>query len=194
MTVNKVMTQIAAAGLIERRRKAGSFVKRPQSHSAVLEISDIRREVESLKLTYAFEIVRSTRRTSLKRDRQALGLSQPADIIELLCLHFAGHQPFCIEERIINLAAVPEAGQQDFTAIAPGAWLMARVPWTAAEHKIRAVGANDATAASLQIPKGTPCLQIDRHTWEASLPITFVRLTYPGGAQELVARFTPYLS
>ena len=50
MTVNKVLTQLAHAGLVERRRRAGSFVKRPQSRSAVLEIRDIRAEVAQLGL------------------------------------------------------------------------------------------------------------------------------------------------
>src|SRR5690606_12709385 len=45
MTVSKVLTQLASARMIERRRKAGSFVSRPHSQSAVLEIPDIKTEV-----------------------------------------------------------------------------------------------------------------------------------------------------
>lgn len=36
MTVVKVLTQLANAGLIERRRKAGTFVRQPSSQAAVL--------------------------------------------------------------------------------------------------------------------------------------------------------------
>lgn len=46
MTVNKVMGQLAKAGLIERRKKSGSFVRQPQIQSAVLQIHDIGAEVE----------------------------------------------------------------------------------------------------------------------------------------------------
>jgi GntR family histidine utilization transcriptional repressor len=56
MTVNKVLTQLAGAGLIERRRKAGSFVRRPHSQSAVLDIPDIKTEVQALGLPYRFTI------------------------------------------------------------------------------------------------------------------------------------------
>src|ERR1044072_2418244 len=38
MTVNKALTQMVSAGLIERRRKAGSFVSQPRSEAAILEI------------------------------------------------------------------------------------------------------------------------------------------------------------
>ncbi len=37
-TVSKALGGLARAGLIERRRKAGSFVAHPQVHSAVLEV------------------------------------------------------------------------------------------------------------------------------------------------------------
>ncbi len=37
MTVNKALSQLAKAGLIERRRRSGSFVRQPQSQAAVLE-------------------------------------------------------------------------------------------------------------------------------------------------------------
>lgn len=192
MTVNKVMTQLVSAGLIERRRKAGSFVKQPQSQSAVLDIVDIRREVEQLGLSYGFEMIDTSHRTSRKCDQHRLGLPTPAPVLDLSCRHLAGRAPFCLEERLINLSAVPAARHQDFATIAPGAWLMAHVPWTSAEHKIRAVGADAATATALAIPLDTPCLQVDRRTWAAGVPITFVRFTYPGHRQELVARFTQF--
>ena len=191
MTVNKVMTQLAAAGLIERRRKAGSFVRRPQSYSAVLEIVDIGKEVEALGLSYRFEISRTTRRASTKLDALRLELKAPADMLEIVCRHFAADQPFCLEDRLINLDVVPDAASADFTAVSPGAWLVSEVPWTMAEHKIRAIGADKVAAEALGIAAGTPCLSIERRTWRTDQPITFVRLTYPGDGHEVLARFAP---
>ena len=40
MTVSKALTALAAAGLIERRRRAGSFVTRPRIERTVMEIQD----------------------------------------------------------------------------------------------------------------------------------------------------------
>ena len=191
MTVNKVMTQLVQAGLIERRRKAGSFVRRPQSYSAVLQIVDIAREVEALGLAYHFEVTRTRRRTSTRLDAGRLELKAPAEMLELVCRHFAADQPFCLEERLINLDVVPDAATADFATISPGAWLVSEVPWTMAEHKIRAVGAERSTAAALGIAENTPCLSIERRTWRTDQPITFVRLTYPGDSHEVLARFAP---
>ncbi len=191
MTVNKVMTQLAKAGLIERRRRAGSFVTRPHSQSAVLAIQTPKAEVQALGLPYRHELVRRSRRKSSSADRQKLGLAAPGPVLALVCRHFAGPRPFCFEDRIINLGAVPEAGEVDFTMTAPGSWLVERVPWSAAENRIRAVAADDAAGEALQIATGTPCLVVERQTWRLDKPVTVVRLIYPGSDYELVARFAP---
>ncbi|MCB1882866.1 MAG: histidine utilization repressor [Geminicoccaceae bacterium] len=191
MTVNKVMTRLVAAGLIERRRKAGTFVRHPHSRSAILEVVDVRREVEGLGLPYGFEILRRVLRRSTEAEGARLGLDAPVDLVEIASRHFAARHPFCLEERLISLKAVPEAAAESFGDLPPGAWLSARVPWSTAEHRIRAVGADAPVAAALMVPRGTPCLRIERRTWSAREPITLVFITYPGERHELVARFAP---
>jgi GntR family histidine utilization transcriptional repressor len=191
MTVSKVLTELAQARLIERRRKSGSFVLRPPGQSAVLEIQDIKAEVLALGLPYRHEIVARHKRKATREDRDRLELKSNGPVLALTCRHFAGLRPFCLEERIINLAAVPEALEERFAEAAPGAWLVSRVPWSAAEHRIRAVGADAPMASALEIAAGTACLTIERRTWRAERSVTFVRLTYPGYEHELVARFTP---
>ena len=57
MTVNKVLTQLAQAGLLERKRKAGSFVTRPHTSSAVLEIPDLRQVVLGMGQEYASQLL-----------------------------------------------------------------------------------------------------------------------------------------
>jgi GntR family transcriptional regulator, histidine utilization repressor len=191
MTVSKVLTELAQGKLIERRRKSGSFVLRPPGQSAVLEIQDMKGEVLALGLPYRHEIVGRSKRKATRDDRDRLELKSAESVLAPTCRHFAGLRPFCFEERIINLTAVPEAVDERFIEAAPGAWLVSRVPWSAAEHKIRAVGADAAVANALEIKEGTACLTIERRTWRAERSVTFVRLTYPGYEHELVARFTP---
>ena len=69
MTANKAMSELARTGLIERRRRSGSFVRRPQSQAAILEIHDIRAEVEALGLPYRYElaVARGARRDGGRR-------------------------------------------------------------------------------------------------------------------------------
>ena len=191
MTVNKALSQLAKAGLIERRRRSGSFVRRPQSQAAVLEIHDIRIEVEALGLSYRYERVARHKRRSGAEDRALLELDVAGPVLALECGHFAGERPFAHEQRLINLTAVPEAADEEFVAIAPGPWLIGRVPWSEAEHRIRAVAADRHIAAALDIAAGAPCLVVERRTWSADHPVTHVRFTYAAESHTLVARFRP---
>ncbi|KKX33226.1 histidine utilization repressor [Rhizobium sp. LC145] len=191
MTANKVLTQLARSGLIERRRKSGSFVAQPAAQAAVLEIHDIETEVRSLRLAYSFRLASRMVRNAGPADRIHLDLPESRPLLDLTCIHNAGDRPFCLEQRLINLSAVPEADGEDFSRVAPGAWLISRVPWSAAEHRISSVSAGADAAAALEIPRHTACLIIERRTWSSSGPVTFVRFTYPGDRHMLIARFTP---
>ena len=191
MTVNKALTQLASAGLIERRRKAGSFVRLPQSRSAALEINDLATEVLALGLPYRFDILERRRRKAGRADAALIDLPAGAALLEIACLHWAAGNPFCLEQRLVNLAAVPEAADETFAEVAPGAWLVARVPWSSAEHRIRATAAGRKAGALLHMPAATPCLAVERRTFMGDRPLTHVLLTYPGASHELVARFAP---
>ena len=191
MTVNKVLTELARSGLIERRRKSGSFVRQPRAQSAVLEISDLRSEVESLGLPYRYQLISSQKHKAKADERQHLGLLKAATVLSLECIHFAGKNPFCFEQRIINLDAVPDATAADFMSLAPGPWLISRVPWSAAEHMIRAMEADEAMADALNTRIGTACLVVERRTLWQEAYLTWVRLSYVGSSHALTARFTP---
>ena len=117
MTVSKVLTQLAQAGIIERRRKAGSFVSRPHSQSAVLSIPDIKVEVSALGQPYSFQVLQRLRRRSTREDRALLATQESIPVLEIQCRHLAGKQPFCFEYRLINVQAVPEAVEQVLAAV-----------------------------------------------------------------------------
>ncbi|MEQ1953354.1 histidine utilization repressor [Mesorhizobium sp. CN2-181] len=191
MTVNKALSQLAKAGMIERRRRSGSFVRRPKSQAAVLEIHDIKTEVLALGLPYHYRLESRRVRRGTAEDRERLGLAGPSAVIELISVHFAGPRPFCHENRVISLKTVPEAEHEPFAEMAPGPWLVARIPWSVAEHRIRATGVEAGIAAILDIDAGTPSLVVERQTWSADQPVTHVRFTYAGDSHSLVARFTP---
>jgi GntR family histidine utilization transcriptional repressor len=191
MTVNKVMSALAQTGLIERRRRAGSFVRQPAGQSAVLDIPDIGAEIVSRGQPYGYELLSCHRRGATDADTGLIAVPAGADLLALRCRHRAGATPFALEERRIALAAVPAAAGVDFAANPPGTWLLRHVPWHEAEHQIAAGNADMETAVELGIPPGTACLIVDRRTWHSGAPVTSVRLWFPGAMQKLVARFTP---
>ena len=189
MTVNKALSELAQADLIERRRRAGTFVRRPQFLSAVLKIPDIRAEIGALGRAYGYELITSARRTANAADRERLGVNKSCKVIAIRCRHSADNVPFAIEDRLIDLDAVPDARNADFKVDPPGSWLLHHVPWTEAEHAISAIVADELIAEALDLATGAPCLVIERHTWRKGRPLTAVRLVYPGEQHRLVARF-----
>jgi GntR family histidine utilization transcriptional repressor len=189
MTVNKALSELAQADLIERRRRAGTFVRRPKFLSAVLQITDIRAEITALGRSYGYELIQCSRRVANAADRARLGVRKTGKVVAIACRHSADGVPFAIEDRLIDLDAVPEAATADFAIEPPGSWLLHHIPWTEAEHAISAIVADEPAAAALDIAIGAPCLVIERHTWRSARPLTAVRLLYPGESHKLVARF-----
>ncbi len=189
MTVNKALTDLVKRGLIERRRKAGTYVRFPHAQSAVMEIHDLRREVQALGLPYRYTIASRKVRRVKREDSSRLDLEAGTSVLDIVCDHFAGDRPFCHEQRLINLAAVPEAADEPFEDSPPGTWLLGKVPWSSAEHRIRAEPAKADIAAALAIPTGSACLVIERKTQSGDVHVTHVKLTYPGDSHELVAQF-----
>jgi GntR family histidine utilization transcriptional repressor len=189
MTVNKAMSGLAEEGLIVRRRRAGSFVARPRVHSTVLDIPDIQAEILARGDSYRFDLLDSRRRKAKAGDADEIALAAGGELLALRGLHVGGGRPFALEDRLISLAAVPEAADLDFAEESPGAWLLHHVPWTEAENRISAVGADAATAALMALDPGTALLAVERRTWRAGEPVTWVRQLFPGEAYDLVARF-----
>lgn len=187
MTVSRAMSDLALRGLVVRRRRAGTVVAHPPVHSsALVAIPDIQSEVEGRGLVYAHQLLGRIVRPA-RDDEADLG----GRVIELETLHRADDLPFVFERRLISLIAAPEAETADFAAQPPGGWLLARMPWTEAEHRISAVGADHETATHLGLVDGAPCLRLERRTWRDGLGVTWAWQTFPGGAYDLVARFSP---
>lgn len=189
MTVNKALSQLAAEGYIERRRRAGSVVAQPKVQSAVLEIHDIRSEVAARNARYRYQLIAREQRPLLTTDDHFVGQHGP--LLHLVALHLANDAPFCLETRRVSLETVPEAADVSFERESPGSWLLQQVPWNQATHTIRAIGADAQASDHLRIPLGAPCLAVERRTWNTNGSITEVRFTYPGERHQLTARFTP---
>lgn len=195
MTVSKVLTQLVAAGLVERRRRVGSFVRHAPAASAVLQLPNVEQEVQQLGMCYGYRLLHSVRRRSRRDDRIRLDLDADTAVLWLECLHEAAGTPFACEIRLINLAAVPSAAATSFAHQPPGTWLQSHVPWGAAEHRIRAWAADADLAAKLELSPGHPCLVTERRTWTPDgVPVTWASLVSAAECRELRARFSPSLA
>lgn len=190
MTMNKVLGQLTREGYLVRRKRLGTFVAQPVAQAAIMAIPDIQAEVQALGLPWRFALTARDMRAPRPDEIKSARIETSAQVLALTGLHYAGDQPFCLEQRIINPAAAPAATTQDFTQIAPGQWLLREIPWTSADHRIRAVAAPAATARALALATGEACLEVTRRTETAGQWVTLVTQTYPGSRHELVSRFT----
>ena len=188
MTVNKALRALVQAGLLESRKRAGTFVAAPRFHRAALEIPDIRDEVAAQGLAYRLELLSRSRRHATEQDHVLLQ-GTGGDLLALECRHVAGGRPYALERRLISLDAVPDAAAVDFAAEPPGSWLLAHVPWTEAEHRITAINADAKVALGLGVAEGSACIALERWTWRGEDRITYARQLYPGERYALVAHF-----
>ncbi|SEP62558.1 transcriptional regulator, GntR family [Faunimonas pinastri] len=191
MTVNKALSALAEAGLISRKRRSGSVVAVPKSEETILEIHDIKAEVQASGKAYRYTCLSRSLHPAEAEEARRLGVEPGVAVLAVEVQHLAAGVPFVHEDRLLNLAAVPHARDEHFIESPPGTWLLQEIPWTDAEHAIRAVGVAADVAEQLGLKPGTACLQVERRTWQAGTPITSVRLTYPGDRHELTARFSP---
>lgn len=191
MTVNKALSALQSAGLVERRKKAGSFVARPRVHSMVLDIPDLAVQIGERGQRHSYRLTRRQVRGPIAGRDEEAALANGAQLLELDGIHCADDRPLEVEHRLIATRAVPAIVDGDFDSISPGTWLLQHVPWTEAENRISAVGATREEATLLGIAPGAPCLCVERHTWRGGDPITYVRQVFLADAYDMVARFGP---
>jgi GntR family transcriptional regulator, histidine utilization repressor len=191
MTVNRALASLASEGLVERKRKSGTVVAARSAERAVFEIWDISAEIARNRASHAMTILARETDEADETEADRLRVPRGTPTLRLVLCHTADGAPVQLEERLVNLRAAPAILAERFETIAPGRWLLDHVPWTEAEHMIRAVEASPEVAQHLKIRRGAACLCVERRTWRGEEPITFARLTSPAGAQVLVGRFRP---
>lgn len=190
-TVSKALTKLTEAGLLERRRKQGTIVAQSTESHAVIGFLDIRKEIEAKGREYAYKVLRSARIVAGPKTAAWPEVPAGTPILHLLAVHSGFGKAEVLEERFINLDAAPDAVHADFEAETPNIWLLARLPCTRLRHSIKAEIATAEQAQQLQIPVHGPLLVSRRRTWADALPVTCVKLIYPGDRNEFVGEFNP---
>jgi GntR family histidine utilization transcriptional repressor len=191
MTVNKALQALVNDGLIHRIRSIGSFVSVPKVERSVLEIQDFQEEADKAGHPYRHEVLMRRVETLEPGAAQALGFGRSRRVLHVTCLHLIDAVPIAYEDRLISLAKVPQAADCRFDEMPPGTWLLRSVPWSEAEHVIRARNASAAMAKRLGIKPQAACLVLERETWHAGALVTYVELTYPGDRHRFAGRFSP---
>lgn len=192
MTVNKVLTTLAENGMIERRRRAGSFVARrsPEQEYVTLEIPDVGLAIGARQHVHEYRLLSRELREPLEGNFAEGTMAAGGQLLAISGVHLADGRPVAVEHRLVNATSVPEALAVDFSHTPPGTWLLQEVSWTRGEYRISAEGLSVADAEVLSRSAGEPCLVLERRTWRGDAPVTWARQLFLAGEHELVARFT----
>ncbi len=185
-TIGRAMRDLAAGGIVERRRRAGSRVAVREAREATLRIPILRLEIEDRGGRYAHLLLE--RREAVPPP--VVGALFGPDILalHLRALHFEDGRTHALEDRWINLRAVPEAAQQDFDTESANEWLVRHVPYTRLEQILSATAAGAEDAEALEVAEGAPLFRIERTTWRGAEALTRVRLVHRADGFRIVAR------
>lgn len=181
VTVNRALRALADAGLLDRRRKAGTRIATHPVRKVTLNIPVIRLEIEGGGGAYGHNLLKREHKRPPATVRKRMRLPPDADALHLVALHLSNAQPHALEDRWINLEAVPDAANVDFSIISANEWLVLNAPFTNGDISLSATNATRAEAAALQTTTGDALFKMERHTWVNDTSVTFVRMTFAPG-------------
>ena len=180
-TVNRALRHLADQGLLDRRRKAGTRVTLHPVRKATLHIPIVRKEIEARHQDYGYLLLSAHEETPPSDVLGRMKLDAAAKLLKVRALHLADGKPFLLEDRWVNLAAIPALKSVDLTTISANEWLVMNAPFTTGHIAFAAMNADAEIAETLKVPLGTALFVVERTTWEGDAAITDARMIYGAG-------------
>jgi GntR family histidine utilization transcriptional repressor len=185
-TVNRALTSLAEAGVIERKKRAGTRVAELPVRRARLEIPVIRLDVLGRGLAYDFTLLADRLAPAPIPVTARLGLPEAAPMRYIETLHLAGGRPFVLETRWLNPAVLPEP-PPDFASVSVNEWLVTHVSLVSGDIAFFAEPATSREADVMGVAQGAALLVAERTTHGIEGPVTLVRLAHaPGHRVQMV--------
>ena len=185
-TVNRALRDLAEAGVLERRRRAGTRVAAAPGGRARLAIPLIHRDVAERGGRYGYALVSAGLAPAPAGVRGRLRLDGEAELLHVRALHLADGRPHAFEDRWIDPRVVPAILSADLARVSANEWLVENTPFSAGDMRISAAAADAETARNLEVAVGAPLLLVERTTWRDGQAITFARQFFaPGHAMDL---------
>ncbi|MGR3290912.1 MAG: UTRA domain-containing protein [Paracoccaceae bacterium] len=180
-TVNRALRELAEAGLLERRRKAGTRVVVNPASKATLVIPIMRQEIENCGQIYGYKLILREHTAPPISVTRAMGVPTDQRLLHLISVHTGNAKPFALEDRWINTIQVPSAQTTDFGQYNANEWLVQNAAYSHGDITFTASNAGDFESEQLGIDVGSAMLVMDRSTWDNGSPITSVRIYYLPG-------------
>jgi GntR family transcriptional regulator, histidine utilization repressor len=179
-TVNRALTALAEAGVIERKKRAGTRVAELPVRRARLEIPVIRLDVLGRGLAYDFKLLADRLAPAPIPVSARLGLPEATPMRYIETLHLAGGRPFVLETRWLNPAVLPDR-PPDFASVSVNEWLVTHVSLVSGDIAFVAEPASAREAEVMGVAPGAALLVAERTTHGIEGPVTLVRLAHAPG-------------
>ena len=173
-TVNRALRDLAEAGFLDRRRKAGTRVALTPLRKATLEIPVISAEIMARGGQPGYRLLARRLAPAPAAVRDRMGVAPDARLLHLRALHLSDGAPYVYEDRWINPDPVSGLLDVDFAVENANAWLVRNVPYTRGELTLCAVNADEAVARALGCAPGAAVFTMERITWAGEASVTLV--------------------
>ena len=184
-TVNRALTALAEAGVIERKKRAGTRVAELPVRRARLEIPLIRLDVMGRGQAYGFKLLADRLAPAPVPVTARLGLTEATPMRFLETLHLADGRPYVFETRWLCLTVLPDP-PPDFAVISANEWLVTHVSLVAGDISFAAEAASPRESEVLGTLPGAAVLVAERTTEGTMGPVTWVRLAHAPGHRLLM--------
>lgn len=188
VTVRKALAGLVEQGIVSSRPGAGTFVgeRIVRSFSRLTSFTD---DLRARGLDPRVVFLERSVGEATPDEAVALAIPPGGGVVRLHRLRFAGESPLAVERTVVPQSILPGA---ELVAVSLYETLEALnvAPYRAVQ-RLRAVAVDAATAHLLELPTGSPGLQIERRAFLADgRPVEFTRSVYRADAYDFVAELT----
>ena len=190
MTANRVLSLLAAQGVVTRVAGVGTFVAEPRVHSHPLQVRSIADEIRARGHAHECRVLKIETTRAGAEWAGRCGVPAGARLHHSLLLHLENGVPLQLEDRHVNPKLVHDYLLHDFTRTTPHEVLMRAAPIQHAEHTVRAVFPDAALRKLLALGRSEACLLVRRRTWSDGQVVSAADLYHAGSRYELTGQFS----
>ena len=191
MTVNRAVRELAAEGRVVRLVGVGTFVAEPRAVPALVPVPAIRDWIKERGNRHDWTVIETARFEARPELARLYGLSRGTPLAFTLILHTENSAPIQLEERFVNLDAVPDFANADLSKSGTDEILARLLPEGSSVVTVEAAPPNRRSADLLKMQAGEPALVVTNRLEHRGVVASIARLIHAGSRFQLESERMP---